>query len=137
MEARARARLGLSALALGSLLVLATARALTPAASGVGTHTQLGLPPCGFLLFFQLPCPACGLTTAFAHLAHGSLEASLAAHPLGLPLFLGTAFVAARSALEALRARPHTSWLGNARALQCACLYSVAMLAVWLVRLVG
>lgn len=61
---------------------------LTPDPSGHGTHTQLGLPPCGFLWLTGLPCPACGLTTSFAWLAHGHLWASLRAHPLGLPLFV-------------------------------------------------
>jgi hypothetical protein len=32
--------------------------------------------------FLGLPCPGCGLTRAFAHLAKGEWSAALAAHPL-------------------------------------------------------
>ena len=32
--------------------------------------------------FLGLPCPGCGLTRAFAHLAKGEWPAALAAHPL-------------------------------------------------------
>lgn len=57
-----------------------------PAASGVGTHLQLGLPPCGFRTLAGLPCPACGLTTSFAHLARGQLVNAWQAQPLGVLL---------------------------------------------------
>jgi hypothetical protein len=126
--------MGWAALALASLLVLFVSRLLTPAASGVGTHTQLGLPPCGFLAFFHLPCPACGLTTSFAHLAHGALRASLEAHPLGLPLFLGLLVLLPRALYETLRAQPAPIDLGP-REVGAAWLYTASLLLVWLVRL--
>ena len=47
--------------------VLVVAALLTPSPIGHSTHTQLGLPPCGFLVMTGLPCPGCGMTTAFAH----------------------------------------------------------------------
>jgi Protein of unknown function (DUF2752) len=134
MQALARTRLGWAALAAASFSVLLIARELTPSASGLGTHTQLGLPPCGFLLLFHLPCPACGLTTAFAHLAHGSLRASLTAHPLGLPLFLALLLLTPRALLELVRAAPAPA-LSLARVAELAALYSAALLLVWLVRL--
>ena len=68
--------------------VLATAAWLEPDPLGHGTHTQLGLPPCGFLWLTELPCPACGLTTAFAHGVRGSLGQAALANPVGLALFL-------------------------------------------------
>lgn len=133
MLTRAQDRIGWAVLALTSASVLIVARSLTPSASGVGTHTQLGLPPCGLLALFHVPCPACGLTTAFAHLAHGDVRASLAAHPLGLPLFVGLALLAVHGAIAGLRARPITV---PARAGHLAWLYTAALLLVWLVRLV-
>lgn len=43
--------------------------------------------------FLGIPCPGCGLTRAFAHLAKGEWSAALAAHPLapvlGLEAFAG------------------------------------------------
>ena len=72
----------------GSLLVLAAAATIEPDVRGYGTHTQLGLPPCGFLLLTGSPCPGCGLTTAFAHGIRGHWALAAAANPLGLALFL-------------------------------------------------
>ena len=68
-------------------MALVVAALLEPSPSGFGTHTQLGLPPCGFLLLTGSPCPGCGLTTAFAHAIRGSWGLALSANPLGLALF--------------------------------------------------
>jgi hypothetical protein len=135
MQARARTRLGWAALAAAGLTVLVIARALTPSASGFGTHTQLGLPPCGFLLLFHVPCPACGLTTAFAHLAHGSLRASLHAHPLGLPLFLALLLLTPRALLQLVRPAPALAL--SAQAVPSAVLFSATLVLVWLARLLA
>lgn len=37
----------------------------------MGTHQQMGLPSCHFLVMSGLPCPSCGMTTSFALLMHG------------------------------------------------------------------
>lgn len=73
---------------LGCGLVLAAAATITPDPRGYGTHTQLGLPPCGFLLLTGAPCPGCGLTTAFAYGVRGQWLLAASANPLGLVLFL-------------------------------------------------
>ncbi len=70
------------------VLVLVAAAAIEPDARGYGTHTQLGLPPCGFLLLTGSPCPGCGLTTAFAHGIRGDWLLAASANPLGLVLFV-------------------------------------------------
>ena len=59
----------------GFLLIsgLVVARCLTPDANGFGTHRQLGLPESGFARTFGVPCPSCGMTTAWAHLTRGHL----------------------------------------------------------------
>lgn len=59
---------------------------LEPAPAGVGTHLRLGLPPCGFHALTGVPCPACGLTTSFAHLARWQLGGAWQAQPLGVLL---------------------------------------------------
>lgn len=49
---------------------------------------------CPFRLLTGLPCPACGLTRSWVHLAHGQVGESFAAHPLG-PATMLLAVVAA------------------------------------------
>jgi len=71
------------------LAVLLAARFLRPDPRGLGTHTQLFLPPCSFQVVTGLPCPACGLTTSFAYMARGELRPALASNLLGPPLFTG------------------------------------------------
>ena len=70
--------------------VLAVALWLKPAACGYGTHTQLGLPPCYFLLVTHLPCPSCGLTTCFAYAVRFQFWKAFLANPFGLLVFFGT-----------------------------------------------
>jgi len=74
--------------ALAAAAVLLLAARLTPDPLGHGTHTQLGLPPCGFRWLTDLPCPACGMTTAFAHGIRGNLVRSAVANPVGFVLFV-------------------------------------------------
>jgi len=79
-----------------SATVLGIALTLDPDPSGVGTHTQLGLGQCSMLLLTAWPCPMCGMTTTFTHLAHGQLLAGALNQPFGLALFaltLGSAVV--------------------------------------------
>lgn len=68
-------------------LVLAIARALTPDPAGVGTHRQLGLGGCALLTFTGTPCPMCGMTTTFSHLAHLEIWQGVINQPFGLILF--------------------------------------------------
>ncbi len=56
---------------------------------GHGTHTQLGLPPCGSVIAFDRPCPGCGLTTSWTALLHGNVAQSFAANLFGPLLYLG------------------------------------------------
>ena len=57
--------------------------------SGIGTHTKLGLPPCGFYTVTGIPCPTCGVTTSFVEAAHGRFAKSFFTQPLGLFTFAG------------------------------------------------
>ena len=70
--------------------VLGLAAWLPPAEAGLGTHEALNLPPCGWIAIADLPCPTCGMTTAFAHAADGNLLGSFLAQPLGCVLALVT-----------------------------------------------
>jgi hypothetical protein len=59
---------------------LAVAYRLEPSPQNRGTHEQLGLPPCSFVVWFGRPCPACGMTTSWAHLIRGNLIGALRAN---------------------------------------------------------
>jgi len=64
---------------------------LTPDARGIGTHEQLGLPPCGFVEMFDgVPCPSCGYTTTFTLAAHGRPVDAFVNQPFGFMVFLAT-----------------------------------------------
>src|ERR1041384_4176594 len=64
-----------------ALALLVIASRLTAAPAGVGTHTQLGMPPCGMMIATGYPCPTCGMTTAFTAAAHASPWSALRAQP--------------------------------------------------------
>lgn len=73
---------------LGFLAVVLIAASLTPSPTGIGTHTQLHLPPCGFYETFHKPCPSCGMTTAFASIMHGKFIQAFNDQPAGVAVFL-------------------------------------------------
>lgn len=77
---------------LGTGALLGLAAWLSPSAAGHGTHQQLGLPPCQWVVSAGMPCPSCGMTTSFAHAADGNLLGALRAQPAGAVLAVGTAF---------------------------------------------
>ncbi len=77
-----------AAWALALLVPLALAGWLCPSPNGLGTHQQLGLPPCTFRVLFGCRCPSCGMTTAWAHVVRGELAGALAANAGGAVLAL-------------------------------------------------
>jgi len=116
--------------------VFATALTVTPDPVGHGTHTQLGLPPCGFILFTGLPCPGCGLTTSFAHMVRFDVVGACTANPFGLLLFfvsLSTAIIAAVGFVKGL---PVIRTLDRFHAEKWAILLAMTSLTVWTVRVV-
>lgn len=60
---------------------------------------------CPFRLVTGLPCPACGLTRSWVHLAHGDAGAAFSHHPAGPLLFLAAALVVLASVTALLRRR--------------------------------
>jgi len=124
-------------LGIGATGVVAVSRILTPAESGAGTHTQLGLPPCGFLCLTGLPCPGCGLTTSFAHLARFQWELALSANPLGLPLFLAAVVAVPFCALAVVRAWPVTETFQRLNADRVIYVLAGAGALSWFSRLCG
>jgi|LSQX01.2.fsa_nt_gb hypothetical protein len=107
-----------------AVAVLIAARLLPPEPDGYGTHQRLLMPPCLFRAATHLPCPLCGLTTAFARTGRGDFTGAFEAHLLGPMLYVSTVVIAL-SCLLAL--------ISGARVLQkiVDALYS-PMLAYWL-----
>ena len=99
-------RLGAAAIALASAVVLTVATILSPASEGLGTHRALGLPQCGWIVSMDLPCPTCGMTTAFSHAANGSFLASATTQPLGFLLALITAMALVGGVIVAVTGAP-------------------------------
>ena len=87
-------RIKATVMAAAAIGVLGLARYAEPDADGTGTHTRLGLAPCGFLLTTGMPCPSCGMTTAYAELMHGRILRGFLVQPAGAVLCLATIFLA-------------------------------------------
>ena len=68
-------------LAVGAALI--TARQLEPDPRGYGTHEQLGWAPCWFNRYVGRPCPACGMTTAWAYAVRGRIREAVTANAGG------------------------------------------------------
>jgi hypothetical protein len=106
----------------GAAVLLGVATWLTPSGAGLGTHEQLNLPQCGWITMMNVPCPTCGMTTAFAHAADGNLVASFITQPLGCILALVTAMTLILAMYVAITGsaiagelgrlwRPRTGWV--------------------------
>jgi len=81
--------------------VLGVALWLTPDPRGLGTHTQLGMIRCSWPATLGIPCPTCGMTTAFALTVRGRLVAAALAQPMGLLLCLLTIVILVLALREA------------------------------------
>ena len=129
-----RLRLLLATLALASPLAIATR--LQPSPSGLGTHQQLGLPPCTIRVLWGIRCPSCGMTTSWAYAVRGQWGEALQANASGLLLAVACAAAVLVMASATFVGRwPSRSWM-------VAGLWSVSViwliaLAEWAYRLLG
>ena len=96
-------------MALGLVLVFGIARWLDPYDHGrpwrMETHMQSGLPPCNFRMLTGMPCPSCGMTTAWPLLVRGDVANLLRANAVGTLLALFCLAVIPWSLLSAIRGR--------------------------------
>jgi hypothetical protein len=105
------ARLAWSGVAVSCAAVLVLACWLRPDRRGFGTHEQLGMPPCSFVVLTRLPCPTCGMTTAFALMMHGHPWLALKAQPAGAILSLGTVVLLPVAVVVTVTGRsPRVDW---------------------------
>ncbi|MCA9528518.1 MAG: DUF2752 domain-containing protein [Myxococcales bacterium] len=128
-------RLAWAVLVAGPAAVFFIATRLTPDPSGLGTHTQLGLAPCGFYAVTGLPCPGCGLTTCFAHMVRGELAAAASANPFGVGLFVVAALMIPVGLVGLARGLPVLETLDRLRLGPVLIALSVFALLSWGVRL--
>jgi hypothetical protein len=75
-----------AAAGLSVLVMLMLAMRLQPNPTGLGTHQQLGFPPCTMIVLFNLPCPSCGMTTSWALFVRGAWGASVTTNAGGFLL---------------------------------------------------
>ncbi len=121
-----------SLVGLCGVVVLLVAAWLTPDPRGYGSHEALfGAWPCGFILTTGLPCPTCGMTTAFALMMHARPIDALVAQPAGAILCLGmiaACILSARIVITGLA--PNVNWdrLGAVRLMLG---FGVLLLAGW------
>ncbi len=101
-----RCRLVALALLAAALSLLIVSARLEPNPTGMGTHTQLGLRPCGFEVATGFPCATCGMTTAFALATDGQLIHAFLTQPAGALLALLTAMTALLAAWSLWSAMP-------------------------------
>jgi hypothetical protein len=108
-------RLTHAAFAGGLVIVFFLSWWLKPDPRGLGTHEQLMLFPCNFHAVTGIPCPFCGMTTAFAHMARGQVSEALLAQPVGAAGFVAcvallpiaiAGLLAGKDALGAVRRLP-------------------------------
>ncbi len=117
--------LGLAVLPLTLLLV---ASRLQPSSAGLGTHQQLGLPPCSMRVIAGIRCPGCGMTTSWAHFTRGQWQSSFQVNAGGF-LLAGYSLVFAWIALR-------TCWSGQFPSLATQRAMGVGILAIAAVTLV-
>jgi hypothetical protein len=110
-------------LAILPLTLLAVASRLQPNSAGLGTHQQLGLPPCSMRVMMGIRCPSCGMTTSWAHFMHGQWVSSFQVNAGGF-LLAGFSLAFAWIAMR-------TGWSGQypSLATQRACAVAIMVIA--------
>lgn len=127
----------IAASATGPLGLLAMRWLFTPDPAGLGTHEQLGLPPCRSIDWFGVPCPGCGVTTSVTWFAHGDPWQSLVVQPLGfviasaalcaLPLILAAIARGRDLGYDLRRVRLMRWWIGLTAVVGVSWVYKIAI----------
>lgn len=105
----------------------------------MATHTQLGLPPCNFVVMAGKPCPSCGMTTSFALLVRGDVGGSVKANWVGTTIAVVWAGLLVWSVASGLVGRPLAIPPGRGELVLTVCVGTilVLMLGRWVAILLG
>jgi len=125
------------ATALGILAVLILAAILTPDERGVGTHQQLGLPPCMTETVLGIPCPFCGMTTSFSHMAHGQVSQAITVQPAGALGFVLSAALALGLLAAVATGRAPTIWIAVRRSPWLYATGGFIIFAAWIYKILA
>lgn len=118
------------------LSALGLARSLEPSSLGLGTHQQLGLPPCSMRLLLGIRCPGCGMTTSWAHFTRGNWGASVETSVGGFLFAMLAAWIAFLGIRTTLSGQMPRSWTQQITLIAAAGIFAVALLQ-WLQRLLA
>jgi hypothetical protein len=121
---------------LGGLAVLAILGLFVdPDPRGFGTHERLGLPACKPMLWWNVPCPGCGVTTSVALAAHGRFWASIRNQPFGFIVALALPAFAAWCLWHALRGRDLNNAVHDVRIGRWGLVLGGVMIVAWIYKL--
>lgn len=116
-----------------SLLIVAAV--LKPSPRGMGTHRQLGLPPCSLVMLAGVRCPSCGMTTSWSHLTRGNVLSAVRANSGGTLLALAAVACGPWLLISGVAGR-WKFWLPDERVLVGIGLVIIAVTIVdWILRL--
>ncbi len=118
----------------GLLGLLLLAAVLQPSGTGIGTHRQLGLPPCTFLTVFGVRCPSCGMTTSWSYFVRGQIGPAWSTNAGGACLAVLAALASGWSMFVAVRGELQPS-LHREYALAIGLVVSTVTLVDWVSRL--
>ena len=118
----------------GLLGLLLLAAVLQPSGTGIGTHRQLGLPPCTFLTVFGVRCPSCGMTTSWSYFVRGQFGQAWSTNAGGACLAVLAALASGWSMFVAVRGELQPS-LRREYALAIGLVVSTVTLVDWVSRL--
>ena len=133
MAGSLRWSMGLTGAVMWSLLVVAFC--LQPDPRGIGTHEQLGLPPCMFSVICGFRCPSCGMTTSWAHLTHGRVQQALQASASGSLLSCLALLGGGHLLVSAATGRWLTRWKNENTGAVLAATVGGLVLIEWMIRL--
>lgn len=117
-----------------SLCALVAAALLSPDPRGHGTHEQMGLSPCRYLVATGRPCISCGLTTSYSWMARARVVDAWRANPAGIPLFLVTLATPLWIVSSWRRREDPLRFLGWRRGRFLPLLLFLCVMASWLLR---